>query len=113
MFCNLLSFFTSFSFVYSFTSSPFKYYFSDLGLRNARLNFRQIEETHTLENIIYNELISRGYSVDVGFVTTYAATSDNPSRSKKNLEVDFVCNLADKRIYIQSALSLPNKEKVE
>lgn len=97
----------------SYIDSPFKYYFSDLGLRNARLNFRQIEETHALENIIYNELINRGYSVDVGVVTTYAATKDNPNRSKKNLEVDFVCNQADKRIYIQSALSLPNQEKID
>ena len=97
----------------SYIDSPFKYYFSDLGLRNARLNFRQIEESHALENIIYNELLLRGYSVDVGVVTTYAATSNNPSRSKKNLEVDFICNFADRRIYIQSALSLPNKEKIE
>lgn len=97
----------------SYIDSPFKYYFSDLGLRNARLNFRQIEETHALENIIYNELVNRGYSVDVGVITTYAKTKDNPSRSKKNLEVDFVCNLADKRIYIQSVLALSNQKKIE
>ena len=92
---------------------PKKYYAADIGLRNARLNFRQTEESHLMENIIYNELLYRGYSVDVGVVTTYAATKDNPSRSKKNLEVDFVCNFADRRIYIQSALSLPNKEKID
>ena len=97
----------------SHIDSPFKYYFSDLGLRNARLNFRQLEETHILENIIYNELLYRGYSVDVGVVSTYAQSKEDSSRSKKYLEVDFVCNLADKRIYIQSALALPTEEKVK
>lgn len=97
----------------SYIDSPFKYYFTDLGLRNARMNFRQIEKTHALENIVYNELINRGYSVDVGVVSTYANQKDNSSRSKKNLEVDFVCNLADRRIYIQCALALSTEEKIE
>lgn len=93
-----------------YIDSPFKYYFSDMGLRNARLNFRQVEETHILENIIYNELIFRGFDVDVGVVTTFAK-DENQNRSKKNLEVDFVCNKGSKRFYIQSALSLPTVEK--
>lgn len=94
-----------------YIETPSKYYFTDLGLRNARLNFRQIEDTHSLENVIYNELQIRGLSVDVGIVTIYKKdTNDKPV--KKQLEVDFVCNKADVRYYIQSALSLPDKEKL-
>ena len=84
-----------------------KYYFQDIGLRNALLNFRQVEETHIMENVIYNELRSRGYSVDVGFVEARTATE------RKQLEVDFVANKGDKRYYIQSAFALPDQEKRE
>ncbi len=86
--------------------TPQKYYFSDIGLRNARLNFRQQEENHIMENIIYNELIIRGYNVDVGVVEV---RDDNKSR--KQLEIDFVCNVGNKRYYIQSALNLDTREK--
>lgn len=84
-----------------------KYYFQDVGLRNALLNFRQVEETHIMENVIYNELRCRGYSVDVGMVEARTATE------RKQLEVDFVANKGDKRYYVQSALTLPNPEKRE
>lgn len=84
-----------------------KYYFQDVGLRNALLNFRQVEETHIMENVIYNELRSRGYSVDVGLVEARSATE------RKQLEVDFVANKGDKRFYIQSAFALPDEEKRE
>lgn len=90
-----------------YISTPLKYYFSDLGLRNARLNFRQIEQPHSLENLIYNELRYRGFSVDVGLI--YAKEGGH----NKNLEVDFVCNLGSKRYYIQSAYSLPSEEKTQ
>ena len=93
-----------------YINSPTKYYFSDVGLRNARLNFRQNEETHALENIVFNELKLRGYNVDVGVVDYYA--QDDGKSVKKQAEVDFVCNLADKRYYIQVALSLPTEEKL-
>lgn len=93
-----------------YISTPAKYYFEDLGLRNARLNFRQTEQTHLMENLIYNELRLRGYSVDVGQVTYY--TKDNQGKSdRKVLEVDFVCNKGYERIYIQSAFALPTPEK--
>lgn len=82
-----------------------KYYFQDIGLRNALLNFRQVEETHIMENVIYNELRSRGYSVDVGMVDARTATE------RKQLEVDFVANKGDKRYYIQSTFALPDEEK--
>ena len=88
-----------------YIQSPFKFYFSDIGLRNARLNFRQQEETHIMENVIYNELLIRGYNVDVGVV--YIREGD----AKKQIEVDFVCNQFNKKYYIQSALSLPTHEK--
>jgi predicted AAA+ superfamily ATPase len=94
-----------------YISTPAKYYFTDMGLRNTRLNFRQFEETHIMENIIYNELLIRGYNVDVG-VVEYNYYEDNKKKQKK-LEVDFVCNQGSKRIYIQSALSLPTIEKEE
>ncbi len=84
-----------------------KYYFQDIGLRNALLNFRQVEETHIMENVIYNELRSRGYSVDVGIVDVRTATE------RKQLEVDFVANKGDIRYYIQSAFALPDEEKRE
>lgn len=88
-----------------YIQTPQKYYFSDIGLRNARLNFRQQEENHLMENIIYNELLIRGYNVDVGVVEV------REDAKRKQLEVDFVCNLGNKRYYIQSALNLDTKEK--
>ena len=88
-----------------YIQTPQKYYFSDIGLRNARLNFRQQEENHIMENIIYNELIIRGYNVDVGVVEV---REDN---DRKQLEIDFVCNLGNKRYYVQSALNLETREK--
>ncbi len=94
----------------AYMSTPLKYYFSDLGLRNARLNFRQIEATHSMENIIYNELCMRGYNVDVG-VVPQALRDDNGNVVRKQLEVDFVCNQGYKRLYIQSAYSIADSEK--
>lgn len=88
-----------------YIQTPYKYYFSDIGLRNCRLNFRQQEETHIMENIIYNELLYRGYNVDVGVVEI------RDGDSKKQFEIDFVCNQYNKRYYIQSALSLVSREK--
>lgn len=96
----------------SYIDSPFKYYFEDIGLRNARINFRQNEQTHIMENIIYNELIARGYSVDVGVVVVNYKDENNKSQ-RKQLEVDFVCNKGTSRYYIQSAYSLENEEKRE
>ena len=93
-----------------YIGSPLKYYFEDVGLRNARLGFRQVEETHLMENVIYNELRSRGYSVDVGVVEK--RTTDETGKSvRKQLEIDFVANLGSKRYYIQSAFSMPTEEK--
>lgn len=89
-----------------------KYYFTDVGLRNARLNFRQQEENHIMENIIYNELLARGYNVDVGVVEVTEKNS-NGTYSKKTLEVDFIANQGSKKYYIQSAFSLSNIEKRE
>lgn len=89
-----------------------KYYFVDMGLRNCLLGFRQIEETHLIENVIYNELRSRGYLVDVGVVETRIRT-ENQGMLRKQLEIDFVVNNGSKRYYIQSALSLPNEEKID
>ncbi len=95
-----------------YIDSPQKYYFEDLGLRNARLGFRQVEKTHLMENMVYNELRLRGYTVDVGVVTYN--TKDAEGRSQKGqLEVDFVCNRGAERIYVQSAYALPDKEKVD
>lgn len=94
-----------------YIDTPSKYYFTDLGLRNARLNFRQIEDTHLLENVIYNELKVRGFSVDVGIVTI-SEKDTNGKQVRKQLEVDFVCNKADVRYYIQSVLSIPDREKL-
>ena len=95
-----------------YINTPSKYYFSDLGLRNARLNFRQVEETHAMENIIFNELKVRGYNVDVG-VVVMNEVDKNGKKIRKQLEVDFVCNKGSKRFYIQSAYALPDKEKME
>ena len=92
-------------------STPSKYYYSDLGLRNALLNFRQFEETHLMENAIYNELIYRGYSVDVGVVET--RVDEGGKKVRKQLEVDFVVNQFNKRYYIQSAFLISDREKVE
>ncbi len=89
-----------------YIQTPQKYYFSDVGLRNARLNFRQQEENHLMENIIYNELIIRGYNVDVGVVEIRDENKD-----RKQLEIDFVCNLGNKRYYVQSTLNLDTREK--
>ena len=95
-----------------YINTPLKYYFTDLGLRNARLNFRQVEETHAMENIIFNELKVRGYNVDVG-VVVMNEVDKNGKKIRKQLEVDFVCNKGSKRFYIQSAYALPDKEKME
>ena len=88
-----------------YISTPSKYYFADIGLRNARLNFRQQEKNHIMENIIYNELLKRGYNVDVGIIEV------REKEKRKQLEVDFVCNLGSKRYYIQSSLNLDTREK--
>lgn len=93
-----------------YIGTPLKYYFEDIGLRNARLGFRQVEETHLMENIIYNELRYRGYSVDVGVVEK-REMSENGKQIRKALEIDFVANLGSQRYYIQSVLSMPTPEK--
>lgn len=95
-----------------YISTPHKYYFEDLGLRNARLNFRQIEPSHLMENMLYNELRLRGFSVDVGQVIQNTKDSNGVSQ-RQQLEVDFVCNKGYKRYYIQSAYSMPSYDKVE
>lgn len=94
----------------AYIETPKKYYFSDLGLRNARINFRQFEQIHSMENVIYNELRMRGYSVDVG-VVSIAEKDRNGKVTRKQLEVDFVCNLGSSRYYIQSAYTLPDEAK--
>ena len=93
-----------------YISSPYKYYFSDIGLRNARLNFRQNEQSHIMENVIYNELRMRGLNVDVG-VVEYNYKDENKKTIRKNLEVDFIINRGSNRYYIQSALNVDTKEK--
>ena len=93
-----------------YINTPSKYYFTDMGLRNARLNFRQYEETHIMENVIYNELQIMGFNVDVG-VVEYRKDVDG-KLVRVQAEVDFVCNKADKRYYIQSAFSIPDREKM-
>ncbi len=95
-----------------YIGTPLKYYFEDVGLRNARLGFRQIEETHLMENIIYNELRIRGYAVDVGVVPKRMADKDG-KKTRTQLEIDFVANKGSKRYYIQSAYSLPDAEKIK
>ena len=95
-----------------YIGTPMKYYFADLGLRNALLNFRQVEKTHLMENAIYCELRRQGFNVDVGVVTVNGK-DENGSSYRKQLEVDFVCNKGSRRCYIQSALSLPSQEKID
>jgi predicted AAA+ superfamily ATPase len=88
-----------------YINSPSKYYFVDVGLRNARVNFRQLEENHIMENIIYLELVRQGFNVDVGVVKI------NDGHKRKQLEIDFVCNQGNKRYYVQSDLNLETREK--
>lgn len=95
-----------------YIDTPQKYYFTDVGLRNARINFRQIEENHTMENIIFNELLSRDFNVDIGLVVV--SQKDNDGKLiRKQLEVDFVCNKGSKRYYVQSAFAIPDAEKMQ
>lgn len=94
-----------------YINTPYKIYFEDVGLCNARLDFRQIEETHLMENVIYNELRYRGYNVDVGFVET--RENIDGTLKRKQLEIDFVANQGNKRYYIQSAYDIPNEEKMK
>lgn len=93
-----------------YIGTPLKYYFEDVGLKNARLGFKQVEETHLMENIIYNELRSRGYSVDVGVVEK-RERDERGKEIKKQLEIDFIANLGSNRYYIQSAFSMPTEQK--
>ncbi len=95
-----------------YINTPLKYYFTDVGLRNARLGFREYEQTHLMENIIFNELKVRGYNVDVGVVEAFV-TGKNGVRQRKQFEVDFVCNQGSKRYYIQSAFAIPDEEKMK
>lgn len=95
-----------------YIDTPAKYYFEDVGLRNARLNFRQQEENHIMENIIYIELRSRGYRVDVGVVETFE-TSTEGKTVRKQLEIDFIANKGNKKYYIQSAFEMPTEEKLK
>lgn len=95
-----------------YIGTPLKYYFEDVGLRNARLGFRQVEETHLMENVIYNELRMRGFQVDVGVVTRRNRTEEG-RQEKKQLEIDFIANKGNRRYYIQSAFHLPEEEKVK
>lgn len=94
----------------SYIGTPMKYYFMDMGLRNARINFRQMEVAHSMENVIYNELRMRGYNVDVGNLMVIEKGKNGKS-AKKQLEVDFICNKGSKKYYIQSAYVLESKEK--
>lgn len=96
----------------SYFDTPYKYYFVDLGLRNARLNFRQSEPAHMMENVIYNELRVRGYNVDVGVVPIVTRNSDG-KQNRVQLEIDFVCNLGSKKYYIQSAYRMPDEAKIK
>ena len=95
-----------------YINSPYKYYFMDLGLRNARINFRQYEKSHLMENLIYNEMRVRGFNVDVGTVLVYTKNEEGKSQ-RTNLEVDFVCNLGSRRYYIQSAYRMESEEKIK
>lgn len=94
-----------------YIDSPQKYYFTDIGLRNARINFRQLEENHTMENIIFNELVSRDFNVDVGLVTV-SQKYNADKLVRKQLEIDFVCNKGSKRYYVQSAFEIPSQDKM-
>ena len=93
-----------------YIGTPLKYYYEDIGLRNARLGFRQVEETHLMENVVYNELLSRGYAVDVGVVEARKRNSEGKQKKIK-LEIDFVANMGSQRYYIQSAFQIPDQEK--
>lgn len=93
-----------------YIGTPLKYYYEDIGLRNARLGFRQVEETHLMENVVYNELLSRGYAVDVGVVETRKRNSVG-KQEKRKLEIDFVANMGSQRYYIQSAFQIPDQDK--
>lgn len=95
-----------------YIDTPQKYYFTDVGLRNARINFRQIEENHTMENIVFNELLSRDFNVDIGLVVV-SQKDRNGKLIRKQLEVDFVCNKGSKRYYVQSAFAIPDTEKMQ
>ncbi len=95
-----------------YIKTPVKYYYSDVGLRNARLGFRQLEEMHIMENVLYNDLIRRGYDVDVG-VVEQNIRKDDGKNARKQLEVDFVVNRGDERYYIQSAISIDESDKKE
>ena len=95
-----------------YIGSPYKYYFSDVGLRNARLNFRQQEENHIMENIIYNELCGRDFNVDVG-VVEYCYKDEEKKSKRAHLEIDFVANKGSKKYYVQSALTVADEEKRE
>lgn len=95
-----------------YITTPYKYYFSDIGLRNARLGFRQIEENHIMENIIYNELIYRGFSVDIG-VVEISEKNSNDSFVRKSIEIDFIVNKGNSKVYIQSSYHLPTDEKLK
>lgn len=95
-----------------YVNSPYKYYFMDLGLRNARINFRQSEKSHLMENLIYNELRIRGFNVDVG-VVPIVTKDEGGKQQRSNLEVDFICNLGSKRYYIQSAYRMGSDEKIK
>lgn len=93
-----------------YINSPYKYYFMDLGLRNARSNFRQQEKSHLMENLIYNELRARGFNVDIGVVPVVKRDA-NGKQQRSSLEVDFVCNLGSRRYYIQSTYAIASEEK--
>ena len=93
-----------------YINTPLKFYFTDVGLRNALLNFRQIEETHLMENIIFNELKSRGYGVDVGIVETRPVDASG-KRQRVTLEIDFIAHEGSRKYYIQSAFALPDEDK--
>lgn len=95
-----------------YIGTPYKIYFEDVGLRNARLNFRQIEGTHIMENIIYNELRNRGYQVDVGVVETREKNAEG-KETRNQREIDFIATLGSKKYYVQSAYAIPDEEKYE
>ena len=95
----------------SYIGTPVKYYFMDMRLRNSRINYRQMEVTHSMENVIYNELRMRGFSVDVGNLTVVENSKDGTT-IKKQLEVDFICNKGSKKYYVQSAYILGTAEKM-
>ena len=94
-----------------YIDTPYKYYFTDVGLRNARLNFRQLEPSHVMENIIYNQLRIRGFNVDVGIVPVVKRTPDG-KQQRVTLEIDFVCNKGSRKYYIQSAYQMLNEDKI-